>query len=612
MTNANTSSVAKLSVAFVAVAMMLSMVAPAKAATIEELQAMIAQLTAQLSSLSGSTTTSTASYTFTRSLTVGAQGADVTALQNFLIAKGHTIAAGATGYFGAQTASAVAAWQAANGIAPAAGYFGPVSIAKYASMSATGSTTGSTGSTAVTGGAGSATVTNYSSDVEDEVATNDSEKVFGFKVEADDSDVKLTNVKITLDHSNPDGSDIITRYFDSFDVTMNGDVVATVDASDFTRNSAGNYSKNVALKDAIVKEGSSNKGVFYVVAHANDTVDSADEDAEWTISAADFRYTDGTGAILTTDDEDTTETVSVIKLASSGDVKVKLSLATDSPDAATVKVDDDNSGDKVTLLKFRIKAEGTDVSFDEITFTLDDGSGSTTLETVSEFILMKGSDVVETEDDFSATSTTFTLDDEEVIDEDDTVTYTLVAKMNKNTWTNSSLKATLANSGINYMDANGDDITTGLSGSANGDTMTFRGDGVTLAKTSITATDITKTASSTDTEYAKFVVTFKVTADGDDVYVASTTDAIAHTLLGISVAGSALTSTADKAASGNYRVNDGETETFTYTVETVVGTGTYQLVMDTFEFGTTDADVTTGSQAFSPEATWTSDAVILN
>ena len=225
---------------------------------------------------------------------------------------------------------------------------------------------------------------------------------------------------------------------------------------------------------------------------------------------------------------------------------------------------------------------------------------------------MKGSDVVETEDDFSATSTTFTLDDEEVIDEDDTVTYTLVAKMNKNTWTNSSLKATLANSGINYMDANGDDITTGLSGSANGDTMTFRGDGVTLAKTSITATDITKTASSTDTEYAKFVVTFKVTADGDDVYVASTTDAIAHTLLGISVAGSALTSTADKAASGNYRVNDGETETFTYTVETVVGTGTYQLVMDTFEFGTTDADVTTGSQAFSPEATCTSDAVILN
>src|SRR3990167_11034533 len=136
MTHTNTAVTTKVAAAFVATAMLLMMVAPAKAATIEELQAMIASLTAQLAALSGSSASS-AAYTFTRSLTVGSQGVDVTALQNYLIGKGHSIPAGATGYFGAQTAAAVAQWQAANGVAPAAGYFGPVSQAKYNMMMAT-------------------------------------------------------------------------------------------------------------------------------------------------------------------------------------------------------------------------------------------------------------------------------------------------------------------------------------------------------------------------------------------------------------------------------------------------------------------------------------------
>ena len=612
MTTANTSIVAKASVAFVAVAMLLSMVAPAKAATIEELQAMIAQLTAQLSSLSGSTTTTTAA-TFTRSLTVGAQGADVTALQNFLIAKGHTIAAGATGYFGAQTASAVAAWQAANGVTPATGYFGPVSQAKYASMV---STTVNTTPSTLNGGAGSASVTSYSSDVEDEVTTGTSEKVLGFKVEADDSDVKVTNVKLSFAKESDTASTIITRYFDSFDVVMGGNVVATVDASDLNRDSSGNYSKNVALKDAIVKEGSANKAIFYVVAHANDAIDTADAAADWTITASDLRYTDGSGAILTIGTVNNNADVEVTKLSTSGDVKVKYSLATDSPKAGTVKVDDDNSGDKVELLKFRVKAEGTDVSFDKVVFTVV-ATGSTSAQMVSEYILMKGSDTVETEDAITGTSTlTFDLDDEEMIDEDDTETYTLVAKMNKNVFVGSSLTASLAST--NVMDSNGDTVATSrISGSAAGDAQTFRGDGVTLAKTSITATDITKTVGSTDSEYAKFVVTFTVTADGDDVYVADVASAIAAstTLNGTASTtaniGTALTSTADKDGS-SYRINDGETETFTYTVETNTAVATAKLIVNSLTFGASAATPTGSSQAFTPVSTWTSDAVILN
>lgn len=103
------------------------------AALIASLQAQIAALQAQLNTLAAPATG--AKCSFTRSLTVGARGDDVTCLQNYLSGTGHfTFAGGATGYFGNVTKTSVAAWQAASGVFPAAGYFGPISQAKYNSM----------------------------------------------------------------------------------------------------------------------------------------------------------------------------------------------------------------------------------------------------------------------------------------------------------------------------------------------------------------------------------------------------------------------------------------------------------------------------------------------
>ena len=76
---------------------------------------------------------SSAACSFTRSLTVGSTGTDVTCLQNALMAQGHMTVA-ATGYFGSITKAAVAKWQAANGVSPAVGFFGPLSQAKFNSM----------------------------------------------------------------------------------------------------------------------------------------------------------------------------------------------------------------------------------------------------------------------------------------------------------------------------------------------------------------------------------------------------------------------------------------------------------------------------------------------
>jgi lysophospholipase L1-like esterase/peptidoglycan hydrolase-like protein with peptidoglycan-binding domain len=65
-------------------------------------------------------------YPYSRDLTVGATGQDVSALQQYLVARGYLVmpAGVAYGYFGEVTRAAVVRWQIAMGVSPAAGYFG--------------------------------------------------------------------------------------------------------------------------------------------------------------------------------------------------------------------------------------------------------------------------------------------------------------------------------------------------------------------------------------------------------------------------------------------------------------------------------------------------------
>ena len=104
-------------------------------ATTDALMAQIAALQAQIAALSGTSSTAPAgACTFTRSLTMGVRGDDVTCLQTYLESGGYFTYTGAKGYFGNITKSAVAAWQAANGVSPAVGYFGSISRAKYSAL----------------------------------------------------------------------------------------------------------------------------------------------------------------------------------------------------------------------------------------------------------------------------------------------------------------------------------------------------------------------------------------------------------------------------------------------------------------------------------------------
>lgn len=110
-------------------------------AQIQALLAQIAQLQTQLSTIAGGSSASSTSCNFTRNLTVGVTGEDVRCLQKYLNGAGYKVAnsgAGSLGaestYFGSLTQAAVAKWQAGNSVSPAAGYFGAISRAKYATL----------------------------------------------------------------------------------------------------------------------------------------------------------------------------------------------------------------------------------------------------------------------------------------------------------------------------------------------------------------------------------------------------------------------------------------------------------------------------------------------
>ncbi len=122
--------------------MVVPLVAVADHNQIHTLEQQINALLAQLNALKAQQGIPTGNCGFTRDLSQGvSSGEDVKCLQQYLNASGNQVAASGAGspgnettFFGPLTRAAVSKWQAANGVSPAAGYFGPISLAKYNSL----------------------------------------------------------------------------------------------------------------------------------------------------------------------------------------------------------------------------------------------------------------------------------------------------------------------------------------------------------------------------------------------------------------------------------------------------------------------------------------------
>lgn len=508
----------------------------------------------------------TASAAFNTNLTVGSTGADVSALQSWLISKGFSIpsissGAAQPGYFGAQTKAAVTAYQASVGL-PATGFVGPLTrgILNGTSVPSTPATvncpigytcTAQPGTTpavvtngTLKGGAGDITVVERNSGTADEVIEGESDtKVLGFEVEADGSDVSINSVRVELKHTGS-GSDRLNRYAEEVSIMLDNKVVGTVDASDFSKSS-NIYSKNIPVSGAIVRDGS--KGRFYVAVSAVNNVDSNDIGEDWLVGVGQIRFEDATGVVLTdttgngvANDSAISETFTFEDLSTSGDIRLRVSEGNEAVNEPhSVQVDNSDDTNDVEVLSFKLDARGTDAYLNSIKFGVTAQTAGVT-EIANDFRLMMGDEEVgkvvidkdcDNGDDGFASTTDASIcvritdldDDDVVIEEGDDATFTLVADINDvdgGFASGDELAVTLNADDIDADDTNGDTISsTDLTGSADSSGIEFLSSGVSVTRTSQSAKVDTMVSDVSTDDRGIFTIEFDVKAIEDDAFV---------------------------------------------------------------------------------------------
>lgn len=473
---------------------------------------------------------SASAATFTRSLTIGSTGADVVALQSWLISKGYSIPAGATGYFGNQTKAAVAAYQAAKGITPAVGYFGPITRAQVevdSSGTVTGGTTGgsSTSGTGITtpGVEGTIAVTQSSSGINSTVYEGDSmAPILGLQVEAKSSDVSVQRVKIDLGTSTKIYNKIYSRIY----VTDGSTVLASSDLNSSTVvKDSGRYYITLAGFNGLVKKDT--KKVFTVKVDVRGSIDSTDRSAgdstlAWGVRLASsgVRAIDGAGIDQYGGDTSISKSITVSsELAETATLNVSTNTAT--PVAADVVASlgsSENELDKLAVLAIDVRAEKDDVKLKDIALDIDKaGSGAATASTT--VYLYDGS----TELDNASYDSTganggfvkFT-DVDYVVPKGTTKTLWVKVDLRNANGTVSQLSVNASSSGMTAENTKGDSVS--ISGSATGETQYVRNVGAVFTLVSKTISkSSTSLQSNTSTSTAQATFTLKVKAVGGDI-----------------------------------------------------------------------------------------------
>ncbi len=654
--------VAKLAVAFVAISMMAFAVVPAQAQTVEELQAQIDALMAQISALSGGSmsTSSACPYTWTRSLSQGDTGADVMALQKFLNGSADTqvsvSGAGAPGsetsYYGPATAAAVSNFQVKYrtdilspvGLVNPTAYFGPSTMAKANALCVSGSTEGgtTTGGTTTSGdlegGAGSISDATYVSKLSNEEVGEDEAdvEVAGLQIEADEgSDIMLTAVN--LNFSKGTAGSNFDKYADEVSVWVNGEEVARVDAADFTKSNS--YDKTISLDSgAIIKAGETGELVVAVSGISN--LDSTDATDTWTLEFESVRFRDAQGASVTDSatgdiNDATGRTFSFENFATATNLELKVTSGDDAiNDAHVIVVDATNDTDNVELFSFNIEIEGnSDVLIDELPINFT-AVGAGVGEIINTAEIWVDGELVGSESVASSSSTTLEVDFNNLnwtIAAGDKVEVVVKVDVNDTDGgftEGDTLSATFGetetdDSNFDVVDENGDDLADAdKTGSANSDAQLFYtiAPEVTVVSTSISPIDNGTAAA----ESALATIKLEVTAVGGTLYLNGDDESTeANRFFKTAIYGSGTTASTT-ASTTTYTINAGtndvtnsgadneyytldEGESMTITIEAIVtqSTVTSSAVLagakaEAIQFGTdVSSDTTRSAYSFT-------------
>jgi len=356
------------------------LVTPAQAQTIEELQAQIAALQAQLDALTGGGS-STGCYAFTRDLYNGVgSGDDVTALQDYLTGTGHfTFSGGSTGYFGPITQAAVSAWQAANGVAPTAGYFGPLSRAKYNSVCTPGDggDDGDDGGGDLEGEEGNFKNFEVLGDPSAEtVYESDDQQVLGWKFEAQDSDLRTERVRVRFDATGTSDNKP-WKWLDEVCLWHGDDEVACEDADskgDWSEATTNIYEKTFSGLKEVTREGDESE--FFVAVKTPASIDSVmdGDTVHVSLEANGLRAEDAAGEDLTGHTAQLRETFT-FDTDPSG--KLELTLDSDDNPARVVEVDATNNTADVVLLTWEMETKEGPVMITDLAVDISSANSST-------------------------------------------------------------------------------------------------------------------------------------------------------------------------------------------------------------------------------------------
>ncbi len=473
--------------------------------------------------------------TFSMDLTIGSTGADVTALQNWLIGKGFSIPAGATGYFGTQTQAAVAAFQAANGIAPAVGYFGPITRAKVNGMG--GSTTG--GSTGGDDSDFGGDEEGYLDDL-DQISSFSTEEVgedeedagvLGMEMEAVDADQKITRVTVEID--TPTGNDDLEDLITDVSLWLDDEEIGRMEVDEASHDaSADEYTFRFTGLDGIIAEGEVGELVVAVTGVSNlDTGDSGDG---WTVAIP----ADGIRAVSPNGVDDTyaaltDETFTVASFATANDVELEVSIGDDSPEGQVVNVDTTSDTDNVELLQFTIGADGSDINVTEIPVTLTVAGVADVDLIVNQLTLeIDGEEYNENVVTSTVTAATVTFDDLDLdIEDGDEILVTVTADLNDEESTfgdGDTVKAEVTATNTDYIEAedqSGEDISnTDATGTALGDYMALYDVGIMVTLVSTEESVVDGGVNGYDGT-GTFEIVFDVEAFDGDVYVSDSATA---------------------------------------------------------------------------------------
>lgn len=501
-----------------------------------------------------STSTASCAGTITKSLKKGMTDAEIVTLQSMLNASADTaVATSGTGskgmessYFGAATKAAVIKFQnkyasevlTPNGLTVGTGMVGAATRAKLNALCATATTPATTttagnttSTTGLQGTAGSASVTSTSVDVDtDTYKVGQTKKAIGFKIEATGSDVNVTNIRVKM-NVNGTGSDRLTAYAKEVVIFANGVKVGSLSADAFSRDSAGVYSANIAVSNAIVKMGTSNKVTFHVGITAVDAMDSDDiNNGSVVANLINVRYVDASGVTLSDNTTLASASISFGRVASDSDVKFRLVESSNNPSAKNIEVSKSNSTN-VVLATFKLKAEKADMSFDKVSPIVLTSVGSSTGAVVSDVYLKKGDVTLASTSTAGTTNTeniTFILDSTETIKADDTQEYSIVARVNKVATgyiTGNSLQVAIDNTDFNtktVVDGKNITSTNRVGSSVTTYAQSFMTSGLTVAQASKTTGSPMAAQSNNGSASNKVVFGMELNASAfgsDDLYI---------------------------------------------------------------------------------------------